>query len=190
MEDISILNRSDIITDRRIMTSFNRVNLSPERTTINPSIDYLISEGGEYFIQYLRFLGFENEPNLLVLSSNHHYYYDFNELKGVTILINLKKLNLIKHLDSFLHTIYRGLSPKTNFIGCFSDRNTQNGAKLSSRMFNGFINFLDSRIDNDLNKNEVSEILETHGFTIINMKEMDGLTYFYAQNISSPVESA
>ena len=190
MEDISILNRYDFNSERRIMTSFNRTNLSTERTKINPSIDYLISEGGEFFLQYLRFLGLENEPNMLVLSSNHHYYYDFNELKGVTTLINLKKLNLMKHLDSFLHTIYRGLSAKTNFIGCFSDRNTQNGEGLPSRMFKGFINFLDSRIDNDLNKNEVSEILETHGFKIINMKEMDGLTFFYAQNISNPVESA
>lgn len=190
MEDISILNRYDTLIERKIITSFNRTNLLPERSAINAAIDYLISEGGEYFLNYLRFLGLENEPSLLVLSSNHHYYYDFNELKGVSTLVNLKKLNVISHLDSFLHTIYRGLSPRTNFIGCFSDRNTKNGVGLPSRMFKGFINFLDSRIDNNLNKNEVTEILETHGFKVINMKEMDRLTYFYAQNIPRQVESA
>jgi hypothetical protein len=190
MEDISILNRYDPLIERRIMTSFNRANFPSERSTINPAIDYLISEGGEYFLNYLRFIGLENEPSLLVLSSNHHYYYDFNELKGVSTLINLKKMNLINHLDSFLHTIYRGLSPKTNFIGCFSDQSIKTGVGLPSRMFKGFINFLDSRIDKNLSKNEVTEILETHGFKVINMKEMDGLTYFCAQNIPRQVESA
>jgi hypothetical protein len=190
MADISILNRPDVLTERRIMATFTRTNFSPEKTTVNPTIDNLIAEGGEYFIQYLRFLGLENEPNILALSSNHHYYYDFNELKGVKTLVNLKKLNMMKHLDSFLHTIYRGLSPKTNFIGCFSDRNQKNGTRLSARVFKGFINFLDSRIDNKLNKNEVTEIMETHGFKIINMKEIDGITFFYAQNTSRTVESA
>jgi hypothetical protein len=190
MANISVLNRNDIITESKIMASFTRGKFSPEKTTVNPAIDNLIAEGGEYFIQYLRFLGLEDETNILTLSSNHHYYYDFNELKGVRTLINLKKLNLMKHLDSFLHTIYRGLSPKTNFIGCYSDRDSRTGMKLPARVFKGFINFLDSRIDNNLNKNEVTEILETHGFRIINMKEIDGITFFYAQNAPRVAESA
>jgi hypothetical protein len=190
MENISVLHKSSRIIDNKVRTNFNRAILSRERTTINPAIDDLIAEGGEYFSHYLNFLGLAYESNLLILSSRHHYYYDYSELQGAKTLVNLKRLNLMKHLDSFLHTVYLGLSPKTNFIGCFSDRKAQNGISLFSRMCKRFFNFLDSRIDHDLDKNEVFEILETNGFKIVNMKEMNGLTYFYSQCVPKPIELA
>ena len=39
-----------------------------------------------------------------------------------------------------------------------------------------------------MNKNKVSEILESYGFKIINMTEMNGLTYFCSQNVSKPAD--
>ena len=182
MEDILILNKSDLIVDKKVSTNFHRAKVSPERTKTNPVIDNLIAEGGENFYHYLNYQGLANEPNLLLLSSRNHYYYDYDELKGVTTLINLKKLNLIKHLDSFLHTVYRVLSPKTNFIGYFSDRETQKGIGLPARMYKGFINFLDARIDNEIDKKDLTRLFESRGFRVIDMTEINGLTYFRAQN--------
>jgi hypothetical protein len=98
-------------------------------------------------------------------------------------LINLKKLNLIKHLDDFLHSVYNGLSPKANFIGCFADTKSQKGVSLISRLYKKFINILDAKIDADINSREFSRLLESHGFKIMDMTEINGLTYFRTQNL-------
>jgi hypothetical protein len=182
MEDTLILLKSDIFIDKKVRTNFSGNKVTPERNNKNPVIDNLIAEGGENFFHYLNWLGLANEPNMLVLSSRHNYYYDRNDLKGVTTIINLKKLNLIRHLDSFLHIVYNVLSPKTNFIGCFSDKRTQKRIKLPSRMSKRRINYLDSKIEIETDKIDVSRLLESHGFKVIDMTEINGLTYFRSQN--------
>jgi hypothetical protein len=178
MEDILTISKPEIRTDKKVRMDINRAAVSHEKTKSNPIIDNLVAEGGENFFHYLCRLGLINDSNLLVLSSTHHYYYDYNELEGVTTLINLKELNLINNLDSFLNTISNVLSPKTNFIGCFYDSKTQKGAGLSSRLYKKFINFLDSKVDNEIDQKDVSRLLESKGYEVIDMTEIDGLTYF------------
>jgi hypothetical protein len=175
MEDISVLHRSDRIIDKKVKRDFNRPKLMPETAKNNPVINELTAKVDENFINYLNWHGLADEPNLLVLSSRFHYYYDNEEL-------NLKKLNLIKHLDDFLHTVNNVLSPKTNFIGCFSDRKTQKGVSVTSRIYKRFINFLDSRIDIEIDKKDILRLFESHGFKVIDMTEINGLTYFRTQN--------
>lgn len=161
--------------------------MTAEKNMETPVIDNLIAEGGENFFNYLEGHGLANEDNMLVLSSKHHYYYDPNELESVTTLINVKKLNLIKHLDNFLHSVVNVLSPESNFIGCFSDWKTQKDTGLTSRMYKGFLNFIDSKIDVDYDRKEVSRLLESHGFRVVDMTEINGLTYFRAQNLGLQV---
>jgi hypothetical protein len=152
----------------------------------------MISDGGENFFSYLKSLGLSNEPNLLVLSPGQHYYYDESDLRCVRTLVNLKKLNLVKHLDQFLHSLFRILPPDANFIGCFSDANAHKnkGSKSehSTGLLNSFLNLLDSMTEHRMNKNEVSEVLKTHGFKIVNMTEINGVTFFYSQNVRRPSE--
>ena len=188
MEDISTLHKPGIISNKQARTNFNGTKLSAERTSTYPVIDNLINEGGENFYHYLNKHGLTDDPNLIVLSSNHHYYYDYDDFKGITTLINLKKLNLIKHLDRFLFTVSHVLSPKTNFIGCFSDRKTQKEIGSPPRMYKKMINFLDSKTDIDIDKKDVSSLLESHGFEIIDMTEINRLTYFRTQNVQRSVE--
>jgi hypothetical protein len=38
-----------------------------------------------------------------------------------------------------------------------------------------------------MNRNEVTELLERNGFRTIDMKEMNGLTYFNSQTLGLPV---
>jgi hypothetical protein len=182
MEDISVLQRPVRTTDKKVRTHVNRQNFSPEIKKDKLFSDKLVAEVDENFINYLNSHGLANEANLLVLSSKLHYYYDYEELKEVTTLINLKKLNLINHLDDFLHTLYNGLSPKTNFIGCFSDRKTPTGVNTISRFYKRFLNFLDSKVDIEIDGKGLSKRLESHGFKIIDMTEINGLTYFRTQN--------
>ena len=183
MENISTINVSGIINEVSIMKHLNRTKLNEERTLENPVINDLIAEGGENFFNYLDWHGLVNEDNMLVLSSRYHYYYDPNELQSITTLINVKKLNLIKHLDSFLKSVVYVLSPESNFIGCFSDWKNQKGFGLTSRMYKGFINFLDAKIDVEFDKKDVSKLLESHGFKVMDMTDINGLTYFRAQNL-------
>jgi hypothetical protein len=184
MEDISVLQRPVTITDNRVRTNVKGPTIPHETRKHNLIPNKLVEVDDENFINYLKWHGLANEDNLLVLSSKLHYYYDYEELKEVTTLINLKKLNLVKHLDDFLHTLYNGLSPKTNFIGCFYDRKTQNRVNVISRLYKRFINFLDAKIDVEIDSKDFSRLLESHGFRIIDMTEINGLTYFRTQNIS------
>jgi len=180
--DISTLKVKGKSTRERIVNNSERNELEPAQSKSNPVMNNLIAEGGENFFNYLEWHGLEKEDNMLVLSSRHHFYYDPNELESVTTLINVKKLNLIKHLDSFLKSIVHVLSPESNFIGCFSDWKTQKGSGLTSRMYKGFINFIDSKTDTDFDREDVSRMLEAHGLTVMDMREINGLTYFRAQN--------
>jgi hypothetical protein len=152
----------------------------------------MVAEAGESFFHYLKNIGLSKEPDLLVLSSKHHYYYDENELRSVRTVINLKRLNFIKYLDEFLFTLVRILPDNVNFIGCFSDSKAMNGKTSHfyqpSRLGYKLINFLDSRTDHTMDKNKVSEILRRNGFKVVDMTEMKGLTYFYSQKVAQQVE--
>lgn len=178
MEDFLLLPKSGIITGRKIRINFNGSGLSPEMPGYTDSIDNLITGGGENFINYLRGLGLGKEPNLMVLSSRHNYYYDFNDLKGVGNLINLVTLNRMRHLESFLFTVSRMISPETNFIGCFSDKSSvaQTGLfKKNCRIIN---NYSCSARDIQFCKDDIAKLLESSGFRICDMTEIKGLTYF------------
>ncbi len=182
MKEMIELNNSNDVVKRRVKRKFNVTRPSSTEHVTNPVIDNLIAEGGEAFLDYIKWHGLVNEPNMLILSSKYHYYYDHEDLKSVTTLINLKQLNLINHLDVFFKNVCNGLSPKTNFIGCFYDKKTQKGKSLPSRMYKKIINFLDLRIDTEIDKTKLSRLLESNGLKVIDMTEINGLTYFRTQN--------
>jgi|WetSurMetagenome_2_1015567.scaffolds.fasta_scaffold783562_1 hypothetical protein len=125
----------------------------------DPAIFVLIAEVGLNFFRFLRSLGLSAGPDLVVLSSKDNYFCNEYELKHARIIVNLKKLNLIKHLDLFLNTMVLILPPDTSFIGYFSDEKA-------------------------LNRSEVSELLEKNGFKTLGMKEINGLIYFISKNVS------
>lgn len=186
MEEISVLEEAEIIDKITNRTQVNAEKISRKKIGVSPDIVAMIAEGGVNIFRYLKSLGMSGEPNLVVLSSRHHYYYDENDLKNVRILINLKKLNLIKHLEVFLNSLVRILPPGTNFIGYFSDSKLENGNRLRvrslSQMYQRLNNFLDSKTDRFMNTKEVTELLERNGFEVVNMTKMNGLTYFNSLN--------
>jgi len=81
-----------------------------------------------------------------------------------------------------LHTLSNGLSPKTNFVGCFADRKAQKGVSVASRFYKRFLNFLDAKIDVEIDSKDFSRLFESHGFKVLDMTEINGLTYFRTQN--------
>ncbi len=181
MKYIPVLQKTDISIDDNVRTNYTRNTLPDKKASFNPAIDNVIAEGDENVVVYLQKHGLSNEANMLVLSSKNHFYYDSDELKEVTTLIHLKKLNQIKNLDEFLHSVSYSLSPKTNFIGCFSERKSQKGIRLTSSMFKKFFGFLDSKIEIDIDRKDISKLFESTGFKILNMTVINGLTYFLTQ---------
>jgi hypothetical protein len=143
----------------------------------------LTAEGGVTIFKYLKSFDLFREPELLILSPNIHFYYDENDLKDVRTFILLRKLNLIKELDTFLSTLSLILPSNVNFVGCFSDNKTLKWNGFVSNISNKINNILDSKTDHFLDKKDVSELLAKHGFKIIDMTEMDELILFYSQTV-------
>jgi hypothetical protein len=186
MENVSVLNYPSILNDNFYLTNVSREISPRKKSRFSPTVTKVIAEGGENFFLYLKKLGLSRENNMLALSSVHHYFYDDDELKNVRTIVNLKKLNHINNLEDFLQTLFQMLHHDANFVGCFSNDKTQNQNGLPSykpsRLLNRFINFIDSKTDRILDINRVSEALKKSGHTIIDMTEIDGVTYFYSKS--------
>jgi hypothetical protein len=146
----------------------------------------LTAEGGKIFFQYLKSFNLFREPEILIISPNIHFYYDENDLKDIKTFLLLKKLNLIKDLDTLLHTISLILPTDVNFVGCFSDGKAFKWNGFLTNLSSRFYNILDSKTDNIMDKKDVSELLEKHGFKIIDMSEINGLTLFYSKTVNQP----
>jgi hypothetical protein len=184
MESISVLKR-DVTDSSLTRLNFIDKDLITEKTRSNPMLENILSEGGSDFFQYLSWAGLVREPNLMVLSSMHHYYYDHNDMTGIKTLINLKKLNHVKHLESFLHTLYRILPSESFFVGCFKNSPNNTNKKTfchTSKIFSGIINIFDNRSERNLSKRYVTRLIEENGFKIIDFTDINGVTYFWAQN--------
>ena len=183
MENILVLEKTGIFTDF-VQSQTDEKLLIPEPSRINPVMENIRAEGGEDFYQYLQGLNLTKRPNLLALSSTHHYYYEFSDLKRIKTLVNLKKLNNIKHLENFLSIVVRILPQKANFIGYFESNNQDRSAfsvYQPSKLFNRLVNYIESRTIRSLTKKDVSKLLEEHDLKVVDITEINGMTYFCSQ---------
>jgi hypothetical protein len=195
------------LTDNTSTKSFFRSNITRnDSSETNSASDILVAEGAESFNNYIEWLGLDKDPDKVVLSSMHHYYFDAEEMKYVKTVINLKELNYVKEIKSFLNSISNILPHKSNFIGCFIDNKKQKGFALrndfsdyhskknSEAIENGiisripFLNMLYSLMDSKTNKFfsklSITILLEDYGFKVLDMTERNGLTFFCAQRLN------
>jgi len=186
MERSNVKYRNEIINHQSVKIGTGDQDISMTDTQNNPVFDNLLAEGGENFYHYITWLGLAKDPNLMILSSIHHYYYDFNDLKGVKTLINLKRFNQINHIDTFLGNVFRVLPSKANFIGCFKDNKIHSGIAVplyqSFKFLNNLINIFDSKSERFMTRKDVIRLLESHEFKIVDMTEISNITYFCAEN--------
>jgi len=196
----------DLINKQRINILINNGGASSELLKSNSVMKVSENEDFKNFGEYIERLGVSGDSNLLILSSLHHYYYDAEEMINVKTVINLKELNQIKNLKEFLHSIFRIIPADCNFIGCFVNNKKQNGFMLGKEpgsfykknydaIENGIVssfpivnmiyNMIDSRTNKYLSERSVSLILGEHGFKIIDVTEIDSLTYFCAKSLRS-----
>jgi hypothetical protein len=154
------------------------------------------------FFSYLEKLNMGKDRNLMVLSANH-YYYEPEDLKWVKILVNVKQLNDIKQVRSFLTSVCSVLPENSYFVGCFFDRKKQNilfsdphrpqqkisgqfdpeENGISSRIpfLNMIYSLMDFKTTRFLTKKTVYSHLEEAAFKLRDVTEIEDLTYFCAQ---------
>jgi len=190
MENTIVLRRQLILADL-VNSKFREKPIAPKTSRISPVLENIRSEAGIDLIQYLHIMNLEKDPNLMALSSTHHYFYDSDDMKSIKTLINLKKLNNIKSLGSFLQKVVRILPQESIFIGYFKN-DTGNRSVFSfyqtTKFFNGMVNYFDSRTDRSLTKGDVSRVLEEHMLKVIDITDINGMTYFCSRNYGQPPE--
>jgi hypothetical protein len=192
------------VKDQTITISDNKESSALDQTNINVVSGMLQTEGNQSFNNYIEWLGLARDAKLVVLSSIHHYYYDAEEMKNIKTVVNLKELNYIKDISTFLHSIFLILPPKSYLLGCFLDNKRQgifslrerkpvnsndvksdefkNGITSRVPLLNTLFTFLDAKTNKYLSRNIVTLHLENNGFKVVDMTELNGLTYFCSQS--------
>jgi hypothetical protein len=204
MRNRIIIDQLDTINNQQINTLVNLGSSSIDLARTNPVLRTLTNENCENFATYIERLGLSKDTSLVVLSSAHHYYYDAEEMTNVKTVVNLKELNQIKEIKELLHSIFHILPPGCNLIGCFVNNKKQsgfvlntnpsdsyykrnsdaieNGIASSSPFLNMIFNMIDSKTNKYMSEKSVSLLLIEHGFKVMDMTDLDGLTYFCAQS--------
>ena len=209
MKNMTEIKGTDLVNNQRFNSLNNQESNSSDLINNVQVSEIIAAEGGETFNKYVEGLGLSGDPNLVVLSSMHHYYYDAEEMKNVKTVINMKELNKFKQIKSLLHSMFHILPSRSNFIGCFIDNEKQNGYALRNNLSeshsirnsedieNGIVSripflnmiysIMDSRVNKFLSKRNVTLLLDDHGFKVLNMTEINGLTYFRAQSLRAAI---
>jgi len=205
MRNSVTIDKIEATNNQMINSLLNLGETSTELGRNNAIFRTLTNEEGDNFVNYIEQLDLVKDPNMVVLSSLHHYYYDAEEMIGIKTVINLKELNQVKQLKDFLHSIFHILPAGCNLIGCFVNNKKQsgfvlntspsdsyyrrnsdaieNGIASSSPFLNMIYNLIDSKTNKYMSERSVSMLLGEHGFKVLDMTELDGLTYFCAQSL-------
>jgi hypothetical protein len=199
-------NETRIINPTRLI-NINQALSSLDLDIANEAVDNLITEGGADFYNYVKRIGLSKDPGLIVLSSQHSYFYDNEEMNQAKTVINLTELNKIKEIKVLLQSYLNFMPQQCNFVGCFVNnkkfgnydlRNNSSGrlnTKTSDAVELGivsrypFINMLYSLMDlktnTYLSEKRVSLMLGFYGFKVLDMSELNGLTFFHSQKIKN-----
>ena len=104
MENISTIKNEIKTKEQRIVKSI----FFEEKPVAGSQVyEDLKAEGGENFFEFLTQLGLSDDPNIILLPSLHHYYYD--ESAGIDPVENG-----ISSRIPFLNMIYDIMDAKTN----------------------------------------------------------------------------
>ena len=86
-----------------------------------------------------------------------------------------------------MQTIVRILPKKANFIGYFKN-DTGNRSVFSfyqsAKLLNGLVNYFDFKTEISLTKKYVSRLLEEHKLKVVDITDINGMSYFCSRNYS------
>ncbi len=208
METVSPVNVPDASTDQPF--SRNSQRRAPLRESrLNQLFSELTHDVRRDLIHYLETKDLVNYPDILVIPSSRHFFFDAEDMKGVKTLVNLKQLNYVREIRDFLRTVNALLPPESTFVGCFIDNKLQNGFSdkysnlpknlsekaeayengIESRIpfINRMYSFVDLKTNRYLTSKTVTSLLEECGLQLIGMTELNGMTYFHARKRSARI---
>jgi hypothetical protein len=209
MKNKTVTKTKNVVSNQEDRLLSPKKNPITKKPVVSQIYEQLAGEGQEDFFSYLEWLGLAKKPDLLILTSSHHYYFEVEDLKNVRAVVNLNQLNNIKRVKDFLQTVYFVLPHKCHFIGCFTDNKNQNSLLTSKKPlhqiekqgymnesddgpWSSFLNMLygiiDSKTNRSLTKKTVQFMLEDAGLKILDITEFNGLTYFCTQKDKPSVE--
>ena len=169
------------------------------RPGLGKLLDELSEKARQDLFSFLDHIGLSSDTRMLVIPSTRHFFYDAEELKEIKTIINLKQLNHVTDIKEFLRTVSEILPHRSNFVGCFVDNRAQRGFSddagrqtdkteayengIESRIpfINRMYSLMDLRTNRYLSRRSVTSLLSEHGFQVVGMTEMNGMTYFYTQ---------
>jgi hypothetical protein len=200
-----VVNETGIIVNQREITNLSFPVSLIDKAMAKEAVDNLISEVGEDFYNYVNRIGLTKDPNVIVLSSRHDYFYDAEEINNTKTVINLKELNQIKQINSLLQSCKHLLPKGCNFVGYFVNnkkseryilRNCSNSYEnkknleaielgIHSRFpfINRLYSIMDSRTNTYMSERSVVLLLKLHDFRVLDMTEFNGLTFFHSQKV-------
>lgn len=163
----------------------------------------LSDEDCEDFYNYLDWLDLSRNPNIIVIPLSNHFFYQPEDFEEIEMVANLKCLNHIRNMKTFLDSIYQYMPGDCFFTGCFAEEKNNrmpvqqayNHSQAGSNVYNqsgaglagvsGFLTRLNRIFNTNTNtrlkKESARSILRDIGFTIHDMTELNGITYFCAQ---------
>jgi len=161
--------------------------------------DNLASEGCADFYNYIDWLDLSAIKETIIIPRQNHFYFTEEDFDGIETVVNLKCLNKVEGLGDFLSTLYEQIPENCYLTACFqeSDKinseepdyrkylNVTNGSSTKSWFSLSLGRLFNSDIFNVLSRQSVSAILREVGFTVLDMTELNGRTYFCAQKRSA-----
>jgi hypothetical protein len=168
-----------------------------------PVYQKLAAAGCVKYFAYIHWLGLADDPGLIVLPSDHHFFYEAEDLKEVKTIVNQKELNYLKNIKDFIYSISCNLAHKSFFIGSFFEgtspirffpglnshhdpitgKHDKEMKEIISgnsffKMTGNLIGFKSSRY---LTRRAVRLLLEDSYLKLVDMTEIKRLTYFCVQ---------
>jgi hypothetical protein len=126
-------------------------------------------------------------------------------MNNAKTIVNLKELNQVKEIRSLLYSHLHFLPEKCSFIGRFVNnrkverytlrnivsskekiRNSDNvelGIVSRFPFINMLYSLMDSKTNTYLSEKSVALMLGVHGFKVIDMKEVNGVTFFHSRKV-------
>ncbi len=137
----------------------------------------LSKEVNTNFSSYLNMMKINNK-DILVLSPINHYYYNFNELGNVKILVQTKEFNRIHNINKFLSDVSKVLSNKSTFIGCFEDNKIRKTVTHIDKILFYLLNLSEIGDRKYLSRKFMLNLFVKYGFKVVDITEIGRYTYF------------
>ncbi len=203
MESMAKMDHIYTDTIRRVKESLVRER-SPLTGSARHSIyKALCKDGSEDFYNYLDWLDLAGIRKTLILPKENNFFYSCEDLSGKELIVNLSCLNRVADIHVFLDSMYNHMDLNSYFTGCFRDinsvkeeipdymkylkevenQNTEGKTRQSalSRFSQKLSSIFSSSNGIPINKDLAKKLLKINGFTVLDMTELNGKTFFCVQ---------